>query len=29
MGLRKWFSGRQSEDEQAYEEYSLSTMKVG
>ena len=29
MGLRKWFGGRQSEDEQAYEEYSLGTMKVG
>lgn len=29
MGLRKWFGGRQSQEEQAYEEYSLSTMKVG
>ena len=29
MALRKWFGGRQSEDEQAYEEYSLGTMKVG
>ncbi len=31
MGLRKWFGGRQSEaeDEPAYKEYSLSTMRVG
>ena len=29
MGLRKWFGGRQDEDEPTYQEYSLSTMKVG
>ncbi len=29
MGLRKWFGGRQNEDEPTYQEYSLSTMKVG
>lgn len=31
MGLRKWFGGRQDQDqdESAYEEYSLHTMRVG
>ena len=29
MGLRKWFGGRQDEEESTYQEYSLSTMKVG
>lgn len=29
MGFKKWFGGRESEDEPTYQEYSLSTMKVG
>ncbi len=29
MGLRKWLGGRPNEDQPTYQEYSLSTMKVG
>ena len=29
MGFKKWFGGRPDEDEATYQEYSLSTMKVG
>ena len=29
MGFKKWFGGRRDEEEPTYQEYSLSTMKVG